>query len=236
MRVLALLFVIVTLPARAINPSPFFVVADDYIAQDLVSEHEAALMDFKKVANQVGYKTSWRFYQFDDGRHVAFNKQESYDYKATDAEKWNEVSDKFPEGFLEANGEVYGRTIMRQNFYLINHVPSLSNEPKSSEEAWPYLVWIELNTDGTGGGELRSWVSSQKESEEPFYLSTYRNEYPSGDAKYFMVFKASSFQSWYTKLEKLGTHDPIQLLPKEFKVGIKNYEISLAKYIPEISY
>jgi hypothetical protein len=41
---------------------------------------------------------------------------------------------------------------------------------------------------------------------------------------------------WYKVLDKNGTHDPIQWLPLAFRASIKKYEISLAKYLPEISY
>ena len=101
----------------AIEPQPHYIVADDYINQHLVAEHEEALLLFKEKVDEYGYKQSWRFYQFDDGRHVAFNAQQSLDFHAQSDKDWEAVGDKFDPEFLSTNGEVYSRTISKQHVY-----------------------------------------------------------------------------------------------------------------------
>lgn len=237
-KVLTLVASLLSFPTFAITPSPIYAVADDYIAQDIAHEHEEALREFKIRADNHGYRGSWRFYRFDDGRHVAFSKQASQDYQASDNEKWEEVADKFAPEFLEKNGAVYGRTITKQDFFLMRYAEDMSYEPKEhTVEAIPVLFWVEIDLNGSPvRAALKNWVAQQKEANSALYVSSYSKMYGPNLPTLFMAFHAESIVGFYQQLEKHGTHDPVQLLPTELKAAINEYSISVGKYIPEISY
>lgn len=229
---------LISFQAAAIKPSPHYVVADDYIAPHLVEDHESALVDFKKIVDKSGYKGSWRFYQFDDGRHVAFNNQESHDYQASNDELWEETAEHFSPEFLAENGAVYSRTITNQDFFMMRYLESLSYEPeKLNAEASPAMIWVEINLFRKPVREaLAKWVEEQKNSKSPLRFSAYSKQYGADLPMIYMVFHAKSIIEFYQELDKLGTHDPVRLLPKKVLEGIDTYRISTAKYIPEISY
>lgn len=230
---------IASLQASAIQPSPYFVVADDYIAQHLVTKHETALARFKAKADAVGYKQSWRFYQFDDGRHVAFNAQQSHDYEAQSNEDWEAVAEHFDGEFLAANGAVYQETITKQDFNLIRYSESLSLEPeKASKAPLSHMIFIEiqLHRNAVIRQSLTDWIAQQKQAKDTLYFSTYSKQYGGQLPTMYLAFHAESFIGFYQKLAKKGVFDPVQLLPEAVKKGISEYRISLAKYLPEISY
>lgn len=57
----------VSMNLQALPKNPYYIVADDYIAPDMVEEHEQALREFKVQVDKTGYRGSWHFYQFDAG-------------------------------------------------------------------------------------------------------------------------------------------------------------------------
>ncbi|MDF2180359.1 hypothetical protein P2G88_19040 [Aliiglaciecola sp. CAU 1673] len=228
-----------SLSALAIQPSPYYVVADDYIAQHLVHEHEAALKDFKQQADKVGFKDHWLFYQFDDGRHAAFNPQQSHDYQATDEQNWSEVADKFDPEFLKTNGQVYRRTISNQDFLMMRYNEELSLEPDTALAAplsHMVMVEIDLHMNASVKEHLKEWIKQEKQHNDRLHFSAYSKSYGSNLPTLYLAFHASSFIDFYQRLEKRGVFDPVQLLPNDFKEGIKAYKVSLGKHVPEISY
>ncbi|SFC79381.1 hypothetical protein [Pseudoalteromonas denitrificans] len=224
--------------SHALKPSPYFVVADDYIAPALVKDHEKALVDFKVQADKNGYKGSWRFYAFDDGRHVAFNKQKNHDYEAQDSALWEQVSSKFSKDFLNSNDAVYRKTIVNQNFYLMRHLVELSNEPKSMQyEASPNMVWLELQLLRVPVKKyLVQWSKDLKKQNSQLHFSVYSKQYGANLPSVFIAFHTTSIVDFYQMMAKKGIHDPIKLLPEKLLEGVEKYNVSLAKYIPEISY
>ena len=222
--------------ASAINPNPFYVVADDYIAPHLVEDHEKALVDFKHHVDKNGYKGSWRFYAFDDGRHVAFSKKQSHDYEAQDAKDWQEVADQFPKGFLQDNSSVYRQTITNQDFYLMRYMQELSyndgiNKPSKN------MVWLEIELHRTPvKHHLKTWIEELKHKHSKLSFSVYGKQYGKNLPTIFVAFHTKSNAAFYQQLEKQGLNDPLRLLPDGLYQGVKSYNISLAKYVPEISY
>ncbi|GAB5382830.1 MAG: hypothetical protein Alis3KO_40750 [Aliiglaciecola sp.] len=225
--------------ASAIVPSPYFVVADDTIAPHLVQDHETALARFKQKADETGYQQSWRFYQFDDGRHVAFNAQKSHDYQAQSDADWAEVAEHFDAEFLASNGAVYTKTITQQDYFLISYRDSMSSEPpEEMKSPYSHMVFVEiqLNRDANIRNSFSEWVVTQKKAKTPLYFSTYVKQYGSNLPTIFLVFHSDSIFEFYKNLEQKGVFDPVQLLPQEVKKSISEYRISLAKYLPQISY
>jgi len=225
--------------ASALEPKPYYVVADDYIAAHLVNDHEKALVDFKKHVDSNGYKGSWRFYAFDDGRHVAFSEKTTHDYQAQDDKNWQEVADKFPKKFLQDNGAVYSKTITNQDFYLMRYMPEISYESNRSKSAGPskHMIWLQIELHRVPVKKhITRWVKNLKESQSKLSFSTYGKQYGANLPTIFIVFHVDSLVDFYSMLEKKGTHDPLRLLPEEVYQGVEKYNVSLAKYIPEISY
>lgn len=233
-----------SLSAFAIKPSPYYVVADDFIAPHLVDDHENALRDFKLQVDKNGYKGSWLFYAFDDGRHVAFSSKQSHDYERQDGKNWEQVADKFPNGFLAENSKVYSKTIVNQDFYLMRYLSDLSHERTSSANGAndkssrsPYMVWMELELHRLPVKKhLAEWVKQLKKEKSDIHFSVYSKQYGSRLPSVFVVFHVESIVEFYRKMEANGTHDPLRLLPNTVYEGIERYNVSVAKYIPEISY
>ena len=223
---------------QALPSSPYFIVADDYIAPDMVEEHEQALREFKVQVDKTGYRGSWLFYQFDDGRHVAFSKQASHDFQALNDEKWQEVEDKFDPEFLTQNSAVYSKSIADQDFFMLRHMPELSNEPDiDKKKQLPNFVWMEIQLHRKPArAHLQKWIEQQKSAKSPFFVSAYSKQYGTNLPTVYLVFHVKSFVEYYQQLDKLGTHDPLTLMPEEFRHAVKHYKVSLAKYVPEISY
>jgi len=225
--------------AHAIQPSPYIVVADDYIAPHKIAEHEDALRAFKVQADKAGYQGSWRFYQFDDGRHVAFSARQSHDHEAQQEAKWQQVADKFDDKFLAENSEVYRDTITHQDFYLMRYNEALSLMPKQqTTQPMSHLVYMEINVHSHTSitPALSRWIEQQKQTEQPLHFSAYSKQYGSNMPTLYLVFAVDSFPEFYQTLAKKGVFDPVQLFPEDVKKAIKSYTISLAKYLPEISY
>ena len=227
--------------ANAIETAPYFVVADDTIAAHLIDEHEQALKAFKQKVDRSGYKQSWRFYHFDDGRHVAFNAQTSHDYESTSGQHWQDVQAHFDEAFLAKNSEVYRKTISHQDYYLMRYVSQLSFEPQEKNDApLDHIVYVEIQLHrhlvGSIRPALKQWIEKQKANKDAFHFSTYSKQYGANMPTLYLAFHATSFVDFYQRLSRQGVFDPVQLFPDEIKQAIKQYDISLGKYVPEISY
>jgi len=225
--------------AFAIKPSPYYLVADDYIAPHLVLDHEKALIDFKKHVDKNGYKGSWRFYSFDDGRHVAFSEKQHQDYQAQDDKDWQEVADKFPDGFLEENGSIYSKTIANQDFHMMRYLPELSYDSTNQviKEPSKNMVWLEIELHRVPvKAHIEKWVKQLKQSKSDLNFSIYSKQYGANLPTIFIAFHVNSLAGFYKMLESKDLHDPLRLLPSEVYQGVEKYNVSLAKYIPEISY
>jgi len=222
--------------ASAINPNPYYVVADDYIAPNMVDDHEKALVDFKHHVDKSGYQGSWRFYAFDDGRHVAFSEKQSHDYEAQDAKDWQEVADKFPKNFLQENSAIYRQTIVNQDFYLMRYMQELSYNDNITKPSGN-MVWLEIELHRTRvKHHLTKWIKELKDNNSDLSFSVYGKQYGKNLPTIFVAFHIQSNAAFYQQLEKQGLNDPLKLLPSGLYEGVKSYNISLAKYLPEMSY
>jgi len=234
-----LAFSLYSFTTLAIKPNPYYLVADDYIAPHMVEAHENALIDFKNKVDDNGYKGSWLFYSFDDGRHMAFSKKEKQDYKAQDDKDWQEVADKFPKGFLQENGAIYSKTIANQDFYLMRYLPDLSynNNSSANEQPSKYIVWLEIELHRVPVKEhIKKWVKQLKETDSHLRFSIYGKQYGANLPSIFIVFHTDSLPEFYKMMEQKGLHDPLRLLPNDVYQGVENYRVSVAKYMPIMSY
>jgi hypothetical protein len=214
-------------------------MADDYIAAHLVKDHEKALVDFKKHVDKNGYKGSWQFYAFDDGRHVAFSNKQKQDYQAQDDKDWQEVAEKFPQGFLKDNDAVYSKTIANQDFHMMRYLPDLSygSNKKSIEQPSKYMVWLTIELHRVPvKAHIKKWVKQLKTSGSDLNFSIYSKQYGANLPTIFIAFHVDSLADFYKNMENKGMHDPLRILPNEVYQGVEKYKVSLAKYLPEISY
>lgn len=239
LRILSILCLsIFALPAIAVSPSPFFAVADDYIHPHLIEQHEEALREFKLRADRHEYEGSWRFYHFDDGRHIAFSGNDSSDFDSAWNAQWEKVAEKFDANFLAENGEVYTKTIAKQNFFQIRYLPHYSHINNDNQnDAMETMVWIELQLKREYDRDaFKQWVAEQKEKHPTQYFAVFSKLYGSNTPTTYIALEVKSATDYYKNLAKQGTHDWVTLLPEAFKKGIAQYDISIATYLPDISY
>ncbi|BBN81835.1 hypothetical protein PA25_18200 [Pseudoalteromonas sp. A25] len=222
----------------ALSVSNYYLVADDYIAPHLVPQHEQALLEFKREVDKVKYKGSWRFYEFDNGRHVAFSAKKNHDYEQSDQVQWQEVEEKFSEDFLSTNGEVYTKTIVNQDFYLMRYIKELSFGDRSLNAApSKNLIWLELQLHRKPVRKYMSeWVKQLKQSKSKLKFSVYSKQYGANLPTLYIVFHCDSIVDFYEMLSQKNLIDPLRLLPQSIYQGVEEYDISVARYLPEISY
>jgi len=234
-----LTFSLYSITTLAITPNPYYLVADDYIAPHMVGAHEDALIDFKNKADDIGYNGSWLFYSFDDGRHMAFSKKEQQDYKEQDDKDWQAVANKFPKGFLQENGSIYSKTITNQDFYLMRYLADLSYDSnrKTKEQPSKHIIWLELEMHRVPVKEhIKNWVEKLKKTNSHLRFSIYSKQFGANLPTIFIVFHTDSLPDFYKMMEQKGIHDPLRLLPKYVYQGVEKYRVSLAKYLPTMSY
>ena len=109
---------------------------------------------------------------------------------------------------------------------------------KELKQPLSHMIYVELqfHRNVKVRDSLIAWIEEQKQSKDKLYFSTFSKRFGSNTPTIYMAFHATSFIDFYKKLEKKGVFDPVQLLPEQVKSGIVEYHISLAKYVPEISY
>lgn len=117
-------------------------------------------------------------------------------------------------------------------------MPELSFEPdKAKHKDLANFVWMEIQLHRKPArAHLKKWIEQQKEAKHPFYVSAYSKQYGGNLPTVYLAFQVKTFVEYYQQLEKSGTYDPLTLMPEEFRHAVKLYKVSLARYLPEVSY